>query len=60
MLSSAALFLVGVATSLIGNMGWIHLGEYQPWLPLIGLEYGFPLGIIIGVIVVVTKDSNPT
>jgi hypothetical protein len=27
---------------------WIHLGEYQPWLPLIGLEYGFPLGIVVG------------
>jgi hypothetical protein len=47
-LTSAALFLLGVATSLLGNMGWVHLGEYQPWLPLIGLEYGFPLGIIIG------------
>jgi hypothetical protein len=40
-------------------MGWIHLGEYQPWLPLIGLEYGFPLGIIIGVIIAVKKVSTP-
>lgn len=40
-------------------MGWIHLGEYQPWLPLIGLEYGFPLGIIVGVIVVVKRVRNP-
>jgi hypothetical protein len=29
----------------------IHLGEYQPWLPIIGLEYGFFLGIVFGVIV---------
>jgi len=40
-------------------MGWIHVGEYQLWLPLIGLEYGFPIGIILGVIVAVRKASNP-
>jgi hypothetical protein len=56
--TSAALFLLGIATSLLGNMGWIHLGEYQPWLPLIGFEYGLPLGIIIGVIVAAKKASN--
>ncbi len=50
-LPSAALFLVGLAFSLMGNAGWIHLGEYQPWLPLAGLEYGFFLGIIIGAVV---------
>lgn len=50
-LTAASLFLLGAATSLVGDMGWIHLGENQPWLPLIGLEYGFPLGIIIGAIV---------
>jgi hypothetical protein len=59
-LTSATLFLLGVATSLIGNMGWIHLGEYQPWLPLAGLVYGFPLGILIGVIVAVKKAEYPT
>jgi uncharacterized protein YneF (UPF0154 family) len=32
-------------------MGWVPLGEYQPWLPIIGLEYGFFLGIIIGSVV---------
>lgn len=58
-LTSATLFLVGVAATLLGNMGWIHLGEYQPWLPLIGLEYGFPFGIVIGVIVAVRKASSP-
>jgi hypothetical protein len=58
-LASTAFFLLGIATSLLGNMGWIHLGEYQPWLPLIGLEYGFPLGIIIGVIVAMKKTPNP-
>lgn len=50
-LASAALFLLGLAATLAGNMGWIHLGEYQPWLPLIGLEYGFPLGLAVGFIV---------
>jgi hypothetical protein len=50
-LTSAALFLVGIALAILGNMGWLHLGEYQPWLPIIGLEYGFILGIIIGSVV---------
>jgi hypothetical protein len=36
-------------------MGWLHLGEDQPCL-----EYGFPLGILIGVIVAVRKARNPT
>ena len=48
-LTSAVLFLVGLAASLLGNMGLIHLGEYQLWLPLIGLEYGFSLGIVTGI-----------
>ncbi len=46
--TSAALPLVGLAFSLAGNMGWIHLGEYQPWLPLIGMEYGFLLRLVLG------------
>src|SRR5579864_2229568 len=54
-LTSATLFLVGSVTSLLGNMGWLHLGEDQPCL-----EYGFPLGILIGVIVAVRKARNPT
>jgi len=58
-LTSATLLLLGIGASLLGNMGWIHLGEYQPWLPLIGLEYGFLLGIIVGVIVAVKGTSNP-
>jgi hypothetical protein len=57
-LTSATLLLLGIGASLLGNMGWIHLGEYQPWLPLIGLEYGLLLGIIIGVIVAVKRTSN--
>jgi Flp pilus assembly pilin Flp len=48
---SAASFLVGLAFTLAGIRGWIHLGEYQPWLPLIGIEYGFLLGLIPGAIV---------
>jgi hypothetical protein len=39
-------------------MGLIHLGEHQPWLPLIGLEYGFALGIAIGLIVVLKRPSK--
>lgn len=50
-LTSAALFLLGLATTLLaGYAGW-GLGEYGPWLPLIGLEYGLALGIVIGVLV---------
>jgi hypothetical protein len=50
-LTSAGLFLLGLITiSMAGRMGW-GLGEYGPWLPLIGLEYGLLLGIIIGAIV---------
>ena len=50
-LTSAALFVFGLALSLMGNAGWIHLGEDQPWMPLIGLIYGFPIGLIIGGVV---------
>jgi hypothetical protein len=35
----------------MGNAGWIHLGESQPWLPIAGLEYGFLLGVILGAVV---------
>jgi len=48
---SVGLGLVGTAISLAGNAGWVHLGEYQPWLPLIGLEQGFLLGLVLGAIV---------
>lgn len=57
-LTSAALFVLGVTITLVGNMGWVSLGEYQPWLPLIGLEYGFVLGIAIGVVVALKKRSK--
>jgi len=53
--TSAVLLLTGISLSLAGNMGWIHLGEYQPWQPLIGMEYGFVLGIILGVIRLVVR-----
>lgn len=50
--TSAVLLALGIAISLFAqSTGWIHLGEYQPWLPLIGLEYGFFLGIVIGAFV---------
>jgi len=50
-LTSACLFLIGLGLSLMGNAGWIHLGESQPWLPIAGLEYGFLFGLVIGAIV---------
>ena len=50
--TSIALLLLGLAISLFAqSTGWIHLGEYQPWLPIAGLEYGFFLGIIFGAFV---------
>ena len=50
-LTSATLFVIGICLSLMGNAGLLHLGEDQPWMPLIGLIYGFPVGLIIGAIV---------
>lgn len=50
-LTSAVLFVFGLALSLMGNAGWIHLGQDQPWMPLIGLVYGFPIGLLIGAVV---------
>jgi hypothetical protein len=36
--TSAVLTVIGVAISLFAqSTGWIHLGVYQPWLPLAGL-----------------------
>jgi hypothetical protein len=50
--TSVTLLLLGIAISLFAqSTGWIHLGEYQPWLPIIGLEYGFFLGIAVGAFV---------
>jgi len=52
LVTSAALCLLGVAISLFAEYTQlIHLGEAQPWLPIAGLEYGFFLGILLGVIV---------
>jgi hypothetical protein len=50
--TSATFLVLGVTISLIAQSTvWIHLGEYQPWLPIIGLEYGFFLGLVIGAFV---------
>jgi hypothetical protein len=50
--TSATFLVLGVTISLTAqSTGWIHLGEYQPWLPIIGLEYGFFLGLVIGAFV---------
>jgi hypothetical protein len=47
--TSAVCLVLGIAISLFAqSTGWIHLGEYQPWLPIIGLEYGFIPGVAIG------------
>jgi hypothetical protein len=52
LLTSAACLVLGIAISLTAQaIGWIHPGEYQPWLPIIGLEYGFLLGIVVGAFV---------
>lgn len=52
LVTSAGLFLLGLAVSLFAEYtGWLHLGEYQPWLPIAGLEYGFFLGIPVGAVV---------
>jgi hypothetical protein len=49
---SAGLFIVGLTVSLFAqHTGFPHLGEYQPWLAIAGLEYGFFLGIPVGVVV---------
>lgn len=58
LITSAASFLVGIGLALAGNQGWIHLGEYQPWLPLIGLEYGFVVGLAFGVILCNRKSRT--
>jgi hypothetical protein len=50
--TSAACLVLGIAISLFAqSTGWIHLGGYQPWLPIIGLEYGFIPGVVIGTFV---------
>jgi hypothetical protein len=51
LLTSLGFGLVGLLLSLMGNAGWIHLGEYQPWMPIIGIEYGVVPAIVIGVVV---------
>jgi hypothetical protein len=59
LVTSATLCIFGVAISLLAQYtGIIHLGEYQPWLPIAGLEYGFFLGIVLGVIVGVKVCSS--
>jgi hypothetical protein len=60
-------FLVGAATAFVTSIvgcllgiavDWfalhtqlIHLAEYQSWLPVIGLFYGFYIGVVAGLIV---------
>ena|ERR1700676_452629 len=49
---SAAFLVVGSAISLFAqSTGWIHLGEYQPWLPIIATECGLFIGLVLGALV---------
>jgi len=49
LITSAALGLLGLMVALFASYTqWI---PSQPWLPLIGLEQGFLLGIVLGAIV---------
>jgi len=57
-LTSAASLLVALGALFGANKGWFQLGKYGPWLPLIGLEYGFLLGIVIGVIICKMKSRS--
>jgi hypothetical protein len=47
--TSAALGLLGLMVALFAE--YTRLIYSQPWLPIVGLEQGFLLGIILGVIV---------
>ncbi len=49
-ITSFLCFLLGIGVTLAGNLRLLHLGASQPWYPVIGLEYGFVLGLFIGVI----------
>jgi hypothetical protein len=50
--TSAAFGLLRIGiTEFAQSTGRIHLGEYQPWLPIIGLEQGFLLGVVLGAII---------
>jgi len=57
-LTTGASFLVGCVVSIAGNMGLVHLGEYQPWLPIIGLEYGLVAGVIFGIVAAVVACQS--
>jgi hypothetical protein len=57
-ITSAASLLVALAALFGVVKGWFELGENGPWLPLIGLEYGFLLGIVLGVIIYKRKSRS--
>lgn len=49
---SAAFLVLGSAISLFAqSTGWIDLGAYQPWLPIMGAEYGLFIGVVLGALV---------
>ena len=59
-LTSAAGTVAAFAALFGASRGWFALGENGAWLPIIGPEYGFLLGIVIGVIICKMKSrSNP-
>jgi MFS superfamily sulfate permease-like transporter len=49
--TSLAGCMLGIAVVVFARYTRLSLGEYQPWLPLAGAEYGFFIGIVIGLIV---------
>ncbi|MDR3762561.1 MAG: hypothetical protein P4M01_00545 [Acidobacteriota bacterium] len=43
--------LIGLLLALLASAGFISLGEVGGWILIIGLFYGFYVGIVIGLIV---------
>ena len=43
--------VVGFVIALAGIRGWLNLGESGAWLPLVRLEYGLLVGIVVGTVV---------
>jgi hypothetical protein len=52
-------FFAGIAATMLAILGGTTLVKDQTWTPsVIGLEYGFPAGLVLGVLVVVKKHLN--
>ena len=55
LLVSVASFAIGFALNIITVTANFYV---DPWLPLTPLEYGFPLGLVVGVLVATAKLSE--